>query len=324
MTGAEVEKAAEEAGQMYWPVPGLVPPFTFLLAGDPKAGKTTVALDIAWNVASGNPALGSVPTHLGDVLYVAAETGSASLDYMRRDLWPAEDWPARLSLIPMERFGQMGMKLMDVLDMWHGSVRRPTLVIIDTLGKAILGPAERRAPSSSVYSREYAAMDHLTQWSSRNMCSVMTLHHTNKQMEKNLGHWAHAISGSQGLTGATEDYALLQRRKDDDDAPGKGLRLRAEGRSFAGEQDWTIMRNNRSLVMFDTIEFSPRHGSKMKAVAECAFQFWPTVTVQDIVDHLELSPSTVRVYCKRLVDKGVFERVGSGEYRIKQDSRGQA
>lgn len=325
-TGAEVDRAAEEAGELYWPVPGLIPPLTSLFFGDPKAGKTTVALDVAVNVASGNPCLGGVATHLGDVLYIAAETGSPELSYMRREMWPTEDWPLRLSLIPLEDYSEIAqtMPLLQLLDEWKAEATKPTLIIIDTLGKVILGPAERKAPTSSMYNREYAAMERLTRWSSENRVALMALHHSNQVTEKNRGHWSHAASGTAGLLGAAEDYMYLERRKAEDETGRGGLRLRAEGRSFSGEQDWTLVRSGRNLTMFSTVDVSERHGSKMKAVAECAITHWPEVSIEQIEKTTGIGRATVRVYCHRLVEKGVFERVGDGVFRMKTDSRGQA
>lgn len=315
-SGADVREAAAKAGDGYWPVPGLIPPLTSLLFGDPKAGKSTVAFDIAWNVASGNLVMGHAESHQGDVLYVAAETGSPELWSWSREMWPDDEWPERLKVVPMEQYGRQ--KVSFIMNTWHQLAERPTLVILDTLGKVILGPAERQNDRGSVYLREYNAMERLTQWAGERRCAVMALHHTNQRKLEKGQHWSQMAGGTNGLIGATEDFQYLERQ------PGGGLVLHADGRSYPGEQEWVLHRAGRNIQLFDRVAVTKRVGSRIQEVADCAITHWPDVSIEQIVEATQLGRATVRQYCKRLVDQGVFERVGDGVFRIRIDDDGQA
>ncbi|MEO7681101.1 MAG: AAA family ATPase [Sphingomonas sp.] len=54
-------------------VDGYVAEGATLLAGAPKIGKSWMAMNIAYGVATGQPVFGTVPTRQGDVLYIALE-----------------------------------------------------------------------------------------------------------------------------------------------------------------------------------------------------------------------------------------------------------
>src|SRR5690606_9258812 len=56
-----------------WAIPDLLPEGLTVLAGKPKCGKSWLALNIAFAVASGGQALGYINVQKGEVLYLALE-----------------------------------------------------------------------------------------------------------------------------------------------------------------------------------------------------------------------------------------------------------
>lgn len=62
-----------------WIIPGLLPEGLAILSGPPKAGKSFIALNIAWAVASGNPLFGHYHVNRGRVLYITYESNAACM-----------------------------------------------------------------------------------------------------------------------------------------------------------------------------------------------------------------------------------------------------
>jgi RecA-family ATPase len=78
-------------------VDGLVPKGVTLLAGEPKVGKSWLALDIAASIARGVGCLGERRCSEGDVLYLALEDTEARLHGRLSRMLGNAGWPPRRS-----------------------------------------------------------------------------------------------------------------------------------------------------------------------------------------------------------------------------------
>jgi predicted ATP-dependent serine protease/predicted transcriptional regulator len=299
---------ANASGRREWCVPGLVPPGLTLFAGQPKLGKTTFALDLAWNVASGNDALGNVLTHQGDVLFVAAETGASELKDRADETWPDEAWPSALSVIPMDVLKDLGVQpLYPVFEEWYVNATRPALLVMDTFSALIgLRQAEDRGRPQTA---DYRALRPYMQWAAQRNVSILVLHHTNQRRLEAGEDWMNSIAGTNGLVGAADTVMLLSRHREE------GLSLRAKGR-YLPESEWTVVTKGRRHILYDPVATTERLGDRMKHILDVIASNGGEAETSAIIEQSGLHPSTVKSYLHRLVQRDVLVRLERGWYRL--------
>lgn len=175
-----------------------------LLAGDPKAGKSLLLQHLAVCVATGQPAWGSLPVEEGDVLYISNEGGERS--FRQRLMLMLDGEPAPTRLWATETKENLGYRLEMQLEGWLSQANDPRLVVIDTYSSV--------APEGRGVNRhqdDYNALAGLADLASRYGDTLfMMVHHTRKaEGETDV---MHRISGSQGMTAATDGNAVLSRQ----------------------------------------------------------------------------------------------------------------
>ena len=188
----------------------LIIPGVTLLYADPKVGKSFLALGLAGAVALGDPALGSLSTAPGDVLYLALEDNDRRMKYRanrmfdgrtidRMGVWTATDgqWAS------LDDGG--GVQI----DQWIQSATAPQLVIVDVLEK-VRGADTGR----NLYGQDYDTITYFNTIAARHDLAIMLVHHTNKT--DSADHQRKA-SGTQGLVGATDHNIYMERVGSPDD-----------------------------------------------------------------------------------------------------------
>lgn len=181
-----------------WIVHGLVPAGGMtLIAGKPKAGKSTLARAIALRVARGEPVLGRA-TMQGPVLYLGLEDPRAAIK---------------------GHFSRMGVGMADDLHVYMGKVpehaqlwlqeqctqRDPVLVVIDTM-QFFLGIAEINE-YGAVVNQLRTILDVFRP----TRCGVVIVHHAGKGDRSGFD----AVLGSTGIMGTVDVGILVKRRPDD-------------------------------------------------------------------------------------------------------------
>jgi hypothetical protein len=187
-------------------VPGLISEGLSILAGRPKIGKSWLALDMAFAVASASPSycLGDKEPLHGDVLYCALEDNPRRLQRRIKKIltWSDVPWPGRLHLATQwRRLDDGGV---DDLREWGESISSPTLVILDTLA----GIRPERRGTESIYDGDYRALSEIHAWANRLGIAVVVLHHTRKMEADDP---LDSISGSLGLAGCADTSLVLNR-----------------------------------------------------------------------------------------------------------------
>jgi hypothetical protein len=164
------------------------------LAGKPGDGKSFIALDMAYSVATGQP-WQNHPTHQGTVLYIAAE-GASGLS-TRADAWtkahgnpdyiPIFFLPTALRLVnPTELDTQALTQALTAL--------QPSLVIIDTQARVTTGAEENSAKDMGWF------IDALETLRAAHPATYLTVHHTPRNGDN--------LRGSIALEGAAETVLL--------------------------------------------------------------------------------------------------------------------
>lgn len=168
------------------------------LAGEPKAGKTWVALDLALSIACDTPAFGVLPIACsGPVVYL---TGEGQTGFKRRILAWMKHRGIDAATVERNFFLKCSVPLTrdgaDETRAYIEGIRQrvggsPVLVVIDTLARAMLGLDENAAKDAGLYLEMTEAM-------CREMnCTFLTCAHTGKKADA-------GIRGSGAFTGGLD------------------------------------------------------------------------------------------------------------------------
>lgn len=192
-------------------VPSVLPAGSAILAAPPKSGKTFMALEIALAVAAGGRALGSIEIQRGDVLFLALENNSRSLQRRMALVAPGiELRPGAFTYATMAPNAPRMPQAETDLRQWADTASEPRLIVIDTLA-VFRENRHRRDP----YAVDYEDIRPLTILAHERDIAIMLLHHTRKlEAADPLA----TVSGSYGLTGAANTVWVLRRERGEHDA----------------------------------------------------------------------------------------------------------
>lgn len=179
-----------------------LPAGLILLAGDPKAGKSLLMQHLALCIALGEPAWGSLEVEAGDVLYIANEGGERSFRERLVRMLAGREAPERMYITTTNE--PLGERLEFQLEMWLNEAESPRLVVIDTYSS--VAPETRGV---NRHQEDYNALSALADVATRYPDTLfVVVHHTRKAESEDV---MHRISGSQGMTAATDGNAVLSR-----------------------------------------------------------------------------------------------------------------
>ena len=169
------------------PVHELVPPGMTLLGGAPKAGKSTLAEQIAFDVSLDNP-----------VLFLALEYNLPTVKARFERFGPSND----IHMImegEIKRFGEGGEK--DFSDLL--TTANPRLVVVDLLTKLKRTGAD--------YQDEYRAFSDLKEVCSMYGADCLALHHTKKSTAHESDDPVEMFLGSTALAGVPDNLMLMRK-----------------------------------------------------------------------------------------------------------------
>jgi RecA-family ATPase len=185
-------------------IDGILPHGLFILAGSPKVGKSWLVLDICIAVATGGDIWGYRANQNG-VLYYALE------DNWRR----IND---RVTRLDTENTDMQGLRvklyapgistgLLEEID--HHMTIYPTtgLIVVDTFEHI----RNRDTKSQTLYSADYNDIKALRSVTNKYETTLLLVHHTRKMNDENDP--INNVSGSTGLTGATDGNWVLEKVK---------------------------------------------------------------------------------------------------------------
>ncbi len=269
-----VRLASVKPEQVEWLWPGRLPlGKVSILDGDPGLGKSTVTLDLAARVTTGQPLPDGSAGRLGGVVLTSAEDGLADtivprLQAAGADLERVRAFEATadhgLPTIP-EGLGRIEAAIVEV-----GAV----LVVIDPL-MAVLGHDVNAHRDQDVR----RALAPLAALAERKCAAVLVVRHLNKAAGSNA---LYRGGGSIGIAGAARSVLLVARDPDDESrrvlahvksnlgplAPSLGFRLVADASSAAAAVEWTGPRE----VSAGALLAAPPDASERGAIDEaCDF-----------------------------------------------------
>lgn len=199
-----------------WVVQDLIPEGLTLLAGKPKLGKSWLALQMGYAVASGGEILGRQVTE-GSVLYAALEDNNRRLKSRLKIMAPdTADWPERYHLAT--EWPRLDASGLEALEVWIDTHADAKLLILDTLATVRPNGTAR----DSQYQADYEAMRGLHGLANRNGIAIIVVHHVRKA---DADDPFDTVLGSTGLTGAADATLVLTNTSDGKVLYGRGRDL---------------------------------------------------------------------------------------------------
>jgi len=189
---------------LQYAINSILPHGLFILAGSPKVGKSWLVLDICIAIATGGDIWGYRANQCG-VLYYALE------DNWRR----IND---RVNLLDTENTDMSGFRvklsapgisngLLGEIDKHMAMYPNTSLIVIDTFEHI----RNRDTTKQTLYSADYSDIKALRCVTSKYELTLLLVHHTRKMNDENDP--INNISGSTGLTGATDGNWVLEKVK---------------------------------------------------------------------------------------------------------------
>lgn len=286
-----------------WVIPNMMTQGLTVLSGQPKVGKSWLALQIVLAVTKGGHVLGSVKVNQSDVLYLPLEDPFWRLKARSHQLLenqPIPDGMRTLTWIPPMPDAETTIR--DMVQDFPAT----RLIVVDILG-GLWGHDERSSKSS--YQREWEQMRKLKQIADDLKVAMLVVTHSRKDISDSDS--MKQVSGTTGTTGGADTIWTLERDR------GTGsARLTVDGRDPERETyelewsrdvgGWTFA-NARSEAMGETrrrvYEYVSAHeGSKLGEIVS-AFGG-------------QLSKSTIAATLTRMTAQAQVERTNAGEYFI--------
>ncbi len=217
-------------------VENLLPQGLHLLAGAPKTGKSWLALWLCLQVARGEP-LWNFATKSCEVLYLCLEDSFQRIQSRLLDL--TEDAPSTLHFAVMSQ--QLHAGLVEQMEQFLREHPATGLVVIDTLQRI-----RATGNESNPYASDYRDIGVLKALADQHRIAVLLIHHLRKMNDDDP---MNMISGTTGLSGATDSNFVLRRSKRENTATlyctGRDIPYRELSLEFNSEtHTWNLLSDD--------------------------------------------------------------------------------
>ena len=218
-------------------VEDLLPQGLHLLAGAPKIGKSWLALWLCLRVAQGE-SLWNFATKPCEVLYLCLEDSFQRIQSRLFDL--TEDAPPTLHFAVMSE--QLHSGLVEQMEQFLREHPATGLVVIDTLQRVRTVNSDANA-----YASDYRDSGVLKALADRHRIAVLLFHHLRKLNDEDP---MNMISGTTGLSGATDSNFVLRRSKRRENTAtlyctGRDISYRELSLEFDGESHvWDLISDD--------------------------------------------------------------------------------
>lgn len=303
------ELLAKEFAPLEFVVDGVMATGLTLLVAAPKIGKSWMALDLAYQVASGGKAFGCIPVKKRPVLYFALEDGQRRLNGRLRKLQcsPVDGLYFITTTADIDA---------DIDDFMRVHARERPLVIVDTLQK--YRGTKPVARNDSAYERDYEIVGGLQRRILDADGSLLLLHHDRKATSADF---VESVSGTNGIAGSADTIITLKRSRVSADAVLSVTSRDANEGEYAARFD-----DGRWLLDGATLEEAAqavaqartraRTGDRMNAVLDYVAKHPQGVKPYQVAEELiDISVKDASTYLARLVKNGAVEKAGRGLYR---------
>jgi len=270
-----------------------------VLAGNPKARKSFMALEQALSVTNGEPFLDHYNTICSNVFMISLEDGKIRLNN-------------RLNKLAYQASGKFSFttkyfnikELEKLIILRNESPFKIDFIIIDTYSKFF------GCDFKDSYRAHYKNITQLKELAEEYDIAILIIHHTTKKINED---WTQNLLGSQGITGAVDTIMYLDRKSGSDDGV-----LYVTGRDVE-EQSINITFNNDNcrwikskLQKDNNIQLSPEREEIYKILRDKK----EPMQLKYIADKVGKSTTAVQNLLKKLFDNNLVKIVKTGFYQV--------
>ncbi len=239
-----------------------------MLFGASGAGKSFVALDIAFAIATGIDWNG-LPTEKHPVVWIAAEAAGSmrnrtkayaqakGIELENADLWVVGETPSLLD-------NEEAIALAEAV-----RVKKPGLIVVDTLAAASIGANENSGEDMNIVMGACRMLHETTG------ALVMLIHHTGKDLSRGARGWS-GIKGAMHTEISVEYHQDLRKfevtkQRDGEEGQAWPFRLNIVNLSMDGETSCCVEMLDRALLHNENANLK-KIGPTQKLVLECVYQ----------------------------------------------------
>lgn len=305
----------QEFPPLSWAIDGLIPEGYGLIVAPPKAGKSWFVLDIAVACATGSRALDALPAKKRPVLYLALEDGHRRLQERLNVLKDARHVQPNNSLKLVVDADSLEADALISLFIKEHHDEAP-LIILDTIGRVMPG----KAAGENEYQRDYRFGAKLKKYvAAMPGGTLLAVHHTNKGIHSDFQN---AVSGTQGIAGAADFTAVIQRQRNEDEAvlsiTGRDVPEAEYGMKFDAGL-WSIVGGDLSTASEAVAEIRAAQaqsnlGDRMTEIVHFVDQSDTPVTPAAIAEKFGLTRKDAGSYLARAERKDLIAKQGRGKY----------
>ena len=274
-----------------------------VLAGNPKARKSFMALDQALSVTNGELFLDHYNTTSGNVFMLSLEDSKSRINKRLNTL--AYKASEKFS------FTTKGLKIKEIEELIvlrNNTAQKIDLLIIDTYSKFY------GCDFKDSYAGHYENITELKELAEKYDIAILIIHHTTKKKNED---WAQNILGSQGITGAVDTIMYLDRKRGSDEGilyvTGRDVEEQLINVTFNNENcRWIKSKFNKD----NNIQLSPEREKLYKILRDNK----EPMQLKDIADKVGKSKTSVQNLLKKLYDNNLVKIVKTGFYQV-QDSK---
>ena len=289
-------------------VDGVIATGLTLLVAAPKIGKSWMALDLAYQVASGGKAFGAIPVQPRPVLYFALEDGQRRLNARMRKLGCCKT----AGLYFITKTSDIDA---DIDDFMQVHAKNHPLVIVDTLQK--YRETKPASCNDSAYERDYAIVGGLQRRVLEAEGSLLILHHDRKA---GSGDFVESVSGTNGIAGSADTIITINRPRVSADAVLSVTSRDAIEGEYAVRFDdgrWVLEGGDLEAAAQAVVQarVHARNGDRMNDVLDCVTKHPQGVKPYEVSESLgDISPNDAAKCLSRLSKQGLITKLKRGVY----------
>jgi len=304
----------KEFADIVWAVDGVIPEGLTVMAGDPKVGKSLVAVDICSSIASGEYAFGNRKCVEGACLYISLEDPERRVK--ARIEKQCDLWPDRFKLLTggISQLGEGFYRQMDEMMLLWPDLR---CVVIDTMAFVI----PQKPQGISDYDHIYKYLDPLHRWCLNNHISIILITHTTKARIIDGENPFIGIIGSVAIQGCADSMLMLRKNHaktglmaNDPDVPDGFLNI--QGREL-GTELLALEFDNEGLKWAITREAEVADLTRNPNFLLIADAVKETVMgPKELSEATKINLATIKTCLTRMQAKDILVKVSRGKYGL--------
>lgn len=295
-----------------WAVDDIVPEGLTILAGDPKVGKSLLAVDICSSIASGNEVFGAKSCTKGVAVYLSMEDPERRVK--ERIERQCDMWPDTFKLVTGGVW-QLGKTFFDTLDemlmLW------PDLrsVVIDTMQFVM---PEKKSGTQD-YQFYHAYLHPVHNWAINNHIALIMITHLTKGKGAEGENPFSDIIGSTAIQGTADAMILLKKNHakagllKEDPSIHDGT-LIVTGREIARTDIKLIFEGVALKWMFAEEQLPMTGGDGTQIMRVSAEMSKKKITQKQLAAICNIHILSVRTACNRLKKNGIADKDENGEW----------